>query len=130
MWAAGTAGHAGAYVGLGNDGELQIYPGPSGGSPLWAAPGILVSGATLASGQSLFAPGGQYTLTMQGDGNLVEYRGAAPVWSSGTSSPGSHALMQGDGNLVRFQLDHRAGLGIEHLGALRYRSSPSATTVS
>ena len=100
VWASGTSGHPGAYVGLGNDGELQIYPGPSGGSPLWAVPGTLVAGATLASGQSLFAPGGQYTLMMQSDGNLVEYRGGAPIWASGTSSPGSHAVMQGDGNLV------------------------------
>ena len=37
---------------------------------------------------------------MQSNGNLVEHQGATVVWSSGTSSPGSHALMQGDGNLV------------------------------
>ena len=37
---------------------------------------------------------------MQSDGNLVLRHGATAVWSSGTSSSGSHAVMQGDGNLV------------------------------
>jgi len=37
---------------------------------------------------------------MQGDGNLVEYQGATPVWASGTSGSGNYVAMQGDGNLV------------------------------
>ena len=62
--------------------------------------GLLESGATLGSGQSLASPNGQYKLVMQGDGNLVEYFGSTVVWASGSSGAGATAVMQGDGNLV------------------------------
>jgi hypothetical protein len=55
----------------------------------------------LNPGERLISPNGKFVLTMQGDGNLVEYApGNRPVWASGTSSGGSIARMQGDGNLV------------------------------
>jgi hypothetical protein len=68
--------------------------------PLWAASGALLPGATLAAGQTLNSPSGAYQLTMQSGGNLVLHQGATEVWSSGTNSPGSHAVIQSDGNLV------------------------------
>ena len=37
---------------------------------------------------------------MQAGGNLVLHQGATVIWSSGTSTPGAHAVLQGDGNLV------------------------------
>jgi hypothetical protein len=37
---------------------------------------------------------------MQGDGNLVLYRGGSALWSTATKTAGSRAVMQGDGNLV------------------------------
>ncbi len=38
---------------------------------------------------------------MQGDGNLVLYKGGSALWSSGTyGNDGASAVMQGDGNLV------------------------------
>jgi hypothetical protein len=53
----------------------------------------------LDHGQSLVA--GSVTLTMQDDGNLVEYADQhIPVWATGTATPGSILRMQGDGNLV------------------------------
>ena len=55
----------------------------SGGTTLWA-PGTLVSNA-LTVGLSLKSPSGRYRLTMQGDGNLVEYHGGTVVWASGTN---------------------------------------------
>ena len=61
---------------------------------------ILPSGGSLTAGQTVESPSGRYRVTMQGDGNLVEYHDANAVWASGTNSPGSRVVMQGDGNLV------------------------------
>lgn len=43
---------------------------------------------------------GDYTLSWQGDGNLVLYRSGNAVWSSHTSGRGGSLNFQGDGNLV------------------------------
>ena len=98
LWASNTSGHPGAYLSLLDTGQLLV-DGP-GGSPLWAGPGALLLDQTLTAGQTLSSPTGAYQVTMRSDGNLVETHGASEVWSSGTSSAGSHAVMQGDGNLV------------------------------
>jgi hypothetical protein len=46
---------------------------------------------------------GRFTLTMQGDGNLVLYQGGTPLWASNTTGTGAtRAAMQGDGNLVLY----------------------------
>ena len=97
-WASNTSGNPGAYLSLGDDGDL-VVDSPTG-DPLWGAVGVLAQNAQLASGQSITSPGGTYSLTMQGDGNLVEYSGSTPVWASGTGASGSFVVMQGDGNLV------------------------------
>ena len=61
----------------------------------------LLEGQTLASGRSLTHAGA--TLTMQTDGNLVSRApGGSPRWSSGTSVPGSRAVLGVDGNLEVF----------------------------
>ena len=39
-------------------------------------------------------------LVMQGDGNLVLYAGAQPLWATGTTTAGSRFVVQVDGNLV------------------------------
>jgi hypothetical protein len=98
LWASNTSGHPGAYLSLLDTGQLLV-DSPAG-APLWAASGALLPGTTLAAGQTLSSPSGAYQLTMQSGGNLVVHQGATEVWSSGTNSPGSHAVMQGDGNLV------------------------------
>jgi hypothetical protein len=55
----------------------------------------------LVAGQRLVSPDGQYVVTMQGDGNLVEYApGNRAVWATGTNRPNSVVRMQDDGNLV------------------------------
>ena len=87
---------SGAYVALGDAGEFGVRS--AGGDTLWA-PGALISNA-LAAGQSLTSPNGQFRLTMQGDGNLVEYGGASVVWASGTNPSGARAVVQDDGNFV------------------------------
>ena len=40
---------------------------------MWAKPNVLLSGANLTPGQSITSPNGQYRLTLQGDGNLIEF---------------------------------------------------------
>jgi len=70
---------------------------------------VIASGATLPSGQSIVSPNaqyGQFTLSMQTDGNLVEYNSSGfAVWFSGTAgNAGAYAQMQGDGNLVVYSI--------------------------
>ena len=87
------------------------YDGPTG----WGTPhgvtafsgtgtsgGFLRAGQTLHAGQALNSPGGQYTLSMQTDGNLVAYGNNCVIWNSGTEGTGSanYVTMQADGNLV------------------------------
>ncbi len=60
-------------------------------------PGQIIDG-----GQSMASPSGQYVLTMQSDGNLVEYGpGHVAIWSSNTQGhPGAVVKQQDDGNIV------------------------------
>jgi hypothetical protein len=97
-WQSGTSGNPGAYLVLGDDGVLTIDS--ASGIPLWGATGVVVPDTTLASNHSITSPNGKYRLTMQSDGNLVEYDGATAAWSSGTSTAGSTVTMQTDGNFV------------------------------
>jgi surface antigen len=65
--------------------------------------GTLVSGETMPAGDSLTSADGHFQLTMQGDGNLVEYvaNGGHALWNSGTAGhAGAYVIMQSDGNLV------------------------------
>jgi len=71
-------------------------------SESWGAAGSdrLNAGESLAAGQSLTS--GSVVLTMQTDGNLVEYGlGSQVVWSTNTyGNPNSVVVQQTDGNLV------------------------------
>jgi titin len=104
LWASGTSGNAGAFLVLSDYGTLDIDS--TSYVTLWTASNSgagygLVSNATLASNGSIYSPNGTYRLSMQGDGNLVEYNGSTVVFASGTSGhPGASVTMQGDGNLV------------------------------
>lgn len=62
----------------------------------------LRAGEALSAGQQIFSPNTQYEVTMQSDGNLVEYlEGGRALWASRTSgATGAHAVMQRDGNLA------------------------------
>jgi hypothetical protein len=58
-------------------------------------------GERLTAGERLVSADGRYVLTMQDDGNLVEYApGNVAVWAAGTDQPTSEARLQPDGNLV------------------------------
>jgi eukaryotic-like serine/threonine-protein kinase len=63
-------------------------------------PTRIVSGGFL---QPVSSANGSFKLTMQTDGNLVEYRvsGRVPLWESGTSGDfGAYAIVQPDGDFV------------------------------
>ena len=65
--------------------------------------GTLTANQELTTGQSLASCNGDYTLDMQGDGNLVLYQNGTALWASNTSgSAADEAIMQGDGNLVLY----------------------------
>ncbi|OGP49946.1 MAG: hypothetical protein A2Y79_02805 [Deltaproteobacteria bacterium RBG_13_43_22] len=64
---------------------------------------MLPSGARIHRGESVWAPGGEFRLSCQNDGNLVLYRHEFPLWSSGTvGREVRECLMQTDGNLVLY----------------------------
>jgi hypothetical protein len=65
--------------------------------------GTLTDNHELTANQSLASCNGDYTLDMQGDGNLVLYQGGTALWASGTSgSSADEAILQGDGNFVLY----------------------------
>ncbi len=101
LWSSNTGGKPGAFLTIGELGGLTIES--TTGTALWGV-GMLGAGGTLNSGTSMTLPTGQFRLTMQRDGNLVEYTAAgAAVWASGTKVAGSYAVMQSDGNLVVYK---------------------------
>jgi hypothetical protein len=68
-----------------------------------AGPG-LNPGESLYRGESRDSTYGQYRLSLQGDGNLVDTvtHSARPLWASGTAGKGYRLVMQHDGNLVLY----------------------------
>lgn len=86
-----------------------LLAGVSPASAGVANPHVLASTEQLNPGESVTSPDGRFSLTMQGDGNLVEYSpGQSAVWASGTSGSGSILRMQDDGNLVIYAAGNRA----------------------
>jgi hypothetical protein len=65
--------------------------------------GQLLPNQSLSPNQQVVSCNGQYNLIMQGDGNLVLYRGGSPMWSTGTwGTQANLAIMQSDGNFVLY----------------------------
>ncbi len=63
----------------------------------------LASDERLLVGQSIFSPNGEYVLTLQMDGNLVQYKNGVAVWHTDTYGAQSlKAVMHGDGNFVLY----------------------------
>lgn len=81
-------------------------PSPTPSPPPAPGADTLPSGGTLQPNQSLASTSGQYTVVMQGDGNLVLYDAAGKaLWASNTAGQGpSFLAMQGDGNIVVYRL--------------------------
>ena len=80
-----------------------LAAGPAGAAtarPLAGRQHVLTAGQSLQPGQQLTSPRGTYRLVMQRDGDLVEYDGSQPVWSSATTGAGNLATMRASGDLV------------------------------
>jgi serine protease len=81
--------------------NLLLYTLGSAPPPPPPGCGILASGASLATGQSVTSCDGRFTLVIQGDGNLVLYQaGVGALWANHVYGNGHTLHMQGDGNLV------------------------------
>jgi hypothetical protein len=86
----------------------SLLYGHSKGHPIMtAAPGELGSGAKLAVGQSVTAPGGFTRLTLQANGNLTLYArrsgGEVVRWTTATDGETiTSCVMEMDGNLVLY----------------------------
>lgn len=69
----------------------------------------LTSGQSLVRGtpnDTLVSANGQYTLSMQQDGNLVIYKGGTAIWATNTAgTDGQTAIMQADGNFVLYRVN-------------------------
>jgi peptidoglycan/xylan/chitin deacetylase (PgdA/CDA1 family) len=86
---------------LGRSGAPNTCPGTNPG-PLGGASTSLATGTTLASGESRLSPNGEFTLSMQSDGNLVvRVTDGRVLWSSGTAGhAGATATFTANGKLV------------------------------
>ncbi len=82
-------------------------PSPSLDPPPPPPPALhdkLYPDTALAAGEVLSSANGEQNFVMQGDGNLVLYRGSTVLWASGTDGhPGARVVMQSDGNLVVYK---------------------------
>lgn len=122
-----------SYTAVSSPGANSCVAGPTGAT-------TLAVGATLASGASIYSPNSLYRLTMQTDGNLVEYINANNyvLFASNTSgNSGAYAVMQTDGNLVVYSStgtalwasgtagDSGAFLSLNNYGSLSVGSSSS-----
>jgi hypothetical protein len=82
---------------------LPTSPEPSSGGGTTGSCGELTANVSLAANQSLASCNGDYSLIMQGDGNLVLYQGSTALWASNTVGSGAdEAILQGDGNFVLY----------------------------
>jgi Domain of unknown function (DUF1906) len=115
LWNSGTNGHDGATLAVQTDGNLVVYA--PGAKPVWdtgtvfpAPPpgpsgcGEIQPGQGLTAGESFSSCGGEYTLAMQTDGNLVLYHnGKGAIWATMTNGKSGYNMwMQGDGNFVLY----------------------------
>jgi hypothetical protein len=111
----GTACSTDFYLRITNDGGrmlkgeialtkvLPTPPQPSSGGGTTGSCGELTANVSLTANQSLASCNGDYSLIMQGDGNLVLYQGSTALWASNTAGSGAdEAILQGDGNFVLY----------------------------
>ena len=82
-----------------------VSAGPASAQP---PPGVLYAGQELLAGQSIASTSGQFTLTMESSGDLVEESGGTTLWSTNTHEAGSKAVMQTDGNFVVYSSTGKA----------------------
>lgn len=104
-WQSNTYGRGGVRITLQNDGNLVMFNAQ--GQAVWSSQGglvldppVLYANQRLYVNQYLDSPSGRYTLTMQPDGNLVEYDGPNAIWQSHTyGAPAAYVQLMFNGNL-------------------------------
>lgn len=107
--APGTGGAAGVDAGQcqGDPGSPGV-PGGSAAVYQYPIPTTLTPGESLAGGQSLYSPGIQFQLILQGDSNLCLYSAGSTLWCSQTDGQGIYqAIMQSDGNFCMYETQGR-----------------------
>lgn len=78
-------------------------------TPAADAGATLGAGAKLTSGKSIQSSNGQYTLSMQSDGNAVLRGNGRALWQSATpNNAGGYLTQQTDGNLVVYSKANKA----------------------
>lgn len=114
LWASGTANRTGARLDVERECNLVIRT--LNGEWVWDSDTRCVSDAcrlmrandVLYPNQGVFSCQGNAHLVLQGDGNVVLYHDATPLWHSGTAGrAASKLVMQGDGNLVLYDTSGR-----------------------
>lgn len=81
--------------------EAPTEPAPGGDAGPLPGCGVFAGTTHLAPYTSLTSCDGRFDLVMQGDGNLVLYKGGQALWNTQTHGhPGAQAFFQDDGNLV------------------------------
>jgi hypothetical protein len=110
LWSSDTWQHPGSRLVVQNDGNVVIYT--PAGQAVWSTNTFVPTGPqatgddmqpgeVLNPGQAIASADGRYSFVYQTDGNLVLYRGGAPLWASNTAgTPAGVCIMQADGNLV------------------------------
>jgi hypothetical protein len=121
IWASYTDGNPGAFLVVHIDGNAVIYDAKN--ESIWATDTVvpatppgptfhdrLLSGQGLLPGDSIDSADSEYKLTLQSDGNLVQYGpNNQPIWASNTISAYIwDAVMQPDGNLVVYDVFGRS----------------------
>lgn len=84
-------------------------PMSCGSTPVEQPGTVLEPGSRLDPGSTITSPGGQFSLVMQKDGNLVmETSTGRPLWDTATARhPRAFAAMQDDGNFVVYSRSGR-----------------------
>lgn len=116
LWYTGTGGNPGAKLVLQDDGNMVLYSASN--AVLWTSGSSVPNyqsyvndgqyGGEMFAFQQIKSANGQYTLTMQKDGNLVLYSPNRALWQAGTSgNPLSRLAVQPDGNMVVYDMNGR-----------------------
>lgn len=104
VWSTRVQNYKIKGLALQNDSNLVTYSTTN--KPLWHR-WITIStpnaNAKIYKGYSVVSANRVFKLIMQGDGNLVLYKGTKALWSSKSLVKDSYAVMQSDGNLVVYR---------------------------
>lgn len=83
--------------------DEDVFNGADPSTLAQRLPTGLNAGGSMHAGDVLVSPDQQYRLSLQSDGNLVEYGNGRALWATNTwGNSGAHLDLQTDGNLVLY----------------------------